>query len=35
MFTSAQPGRHLGLRIAFEQLPSDCQKLVLHDLKED
>lgn len=27
------PGRHLGKRIKFEQLPKDCQKLVLQDLE--
>lgn len=31
-FTSAKPGRHLGKRIKFEELPKDCQKLVLQDL---
>ena len=30
---SAMPGRHLGRRIAFEQLPADCQKLVKQDLE--
>lgn len=25
---TARPGRHLGRRIAFEELPDDCQKLV-------
>lgn len=28
---SAQCGRHLGLRIRFDQLPDDCQKLVRQD----
>jgi hypothetical protein len=28
----AMPGRHLGKRIKFEELPADCQKLVLQDL---
>ena len=32
MYGSAMPGRHLGKRIAFEQLPQDCQKLVEQDL---
>lgn len=32
MYGSALPGRHLGKRIAFEQLPQDCQKLVEQDL---
>jgi len=27
------PGRHNGKRIKFEDLPADCQKLVLNDLK--
>ena len=31
---SAMPGRHLGKLIEFKTLPSDCQKLVLRDLKE-
>ncbi len=30
-YTSAMPGRHLGKRIKFEELPVDCQKLVLQD----
>ena len=29
---AAMPGRHLGKRIAFRQLPKDCQKLVNNDL---
>lgn len=29
---AARPGRHLGKRIKFEELPVDCQKLVLQDL---
>lgn len=28
----AKPGRHLGKRIKFAQLPKDCQKLILQDL---
>lgn len=32
MYCSVTPGRHLGRRIAFEELPPDCQKLVLSDL---
>lgn len=32
LYCSAMPGRHLGRRIAFEQLPPDCQKAVLLDL---
>lgn len=34
-YTSATPGRHLGKRIKFEELPKDCQELVLSDLGED
>lgn len=29
---TAIPGGHLGRRIAFEELPEDCQKLVRRDL---
>jgi len=29
---TATPGRHLGKMIKFEQLPVDCQNLVLYDL---
>lgn len=32
MCCTAMPGRHLGRRIAFEELPADCQKLVRQDL---
>lgn len=32
--TSATPGRHLGKRIKLNELPKDCKKLVLQDLKE-
>jgi hypothetical protein len=28
-----KPGRHNGKKITFEELPEDCQKLVLQDLK--
>lgn len=28
----AMPGKHLGKRIKFEQLPINCQKLILQDL---
>lgn len=28
----AMPGRHLGKRIKFEDLPEDCQKVVKQDL---
>jgi hypothetical protein len=30
----ATPGRHLGRRIAFKDLPEDCQRLVTSDLSE-
>jgi hypothetical protein len=33
-FTSASPGRHLGKRIKFEELPEQCKKLILSDLEE-
>lgn len=33
MHCTAMPGRHLGKRIKFEQLPADCQKLILQDLE--
>jgi len=29
---TAMPGRHLGRRIDFEDLPPDCQKLVMQHL---
>jgi hypothetical protein len=29
---TAVPGKHLGRRISFEQLPTDCQKMILNDL---
>lgn len=32
-YVSATPGRHLGKRIEFSDLPIDCQKLVLQDLR--
>ena len=32
-WTSAIPGRHLGKRIAFEQLPKDCQQLIRRDME--
>ena len=32
MYIAAAPGRHLGKRITFEQLPTDCQKAVRQDL---
>ena len=28
----AHPGRHLGLRIRFEQLPTDCKRCLRRDL---
>jgi hypothetical protein len=28
----ARPGKHLGRRIKFEDLPQDCQRLVKQDL---
>lgn len=34
-YCMATPGRHLGKRIKFEQLPIDCRKLILQDLKSD
>lgn len=32
-WTTAQLGRHLGKLIKFNQLPSECQRLVLEDLE--
>lgn len=32
MHCTASPGRHLGKRIKFEQLPPDCQKAIMQDL---
>ncbi len=32
-YCTTMPGRHLGKRIKFEDLPKDCQKLVLQDLR--
>jgi len=29
---TAMPGKHLGKRIAFADLPEDCRKLVMQDL---
>jgi hypothetical protein len=29
---AAIPGKHLGKRIKFDELPEDCQKLVIRDL---
>lgn len=31
---SARPGRHLGVRVKFENLPDDCQKAVANHFKE-
>ncbi|MBX3018002.1 MAG: hypothetical protein KF767_08940 [Bdellovibrionaceae bacterium] len=31
----ASPGRHLGKRIKFEELPPDCQRLVLQDISTE
>lgn len=31
-YCTAAPGRHLGKRIRFEELPEKCQKLVRQDL---
>lgn len=33
MSCSAMPGRHLGKRILFQELPPDCQRLVRGDLE--
>lgn len=30
----AMPGKHLGKRISFKQLPIDCQQAVIKDLSE-
>lgn len=30
---TATPGRHLGKRIKFKELPKDCQRLILRDLE--
>jgi hypothetical protein len=32
-YCTAMPGRHLGKRIKFLDLPSDCQKLILQDIE--
>jgi len=32
MYGSAVPGKHLGKRIAFTELPPDCQAVVLQDI---
>ncbi len=33
-YCSAMPGRHLGKRIRFEDLPKPCQQVVMNDLKD-
>jgi len=33
--TVVTPGRHLGKRIKFEELPADCQKLILQDIGDE
>ena len=33
MSCSAVPGKHLGKRIKFEELPKECQKLIQEDMK--
>jgi hypothetical protein len=30
----AMPGKHLGKQIKFQELPKDCQKLILQDLQD-
>lgn len=32
---TAMRGRHLGKKIKFNQLPTDCQKLVMQDLNQE
>jgi hypothetical protein len=32
-WSSGNIGKHNGKKITFEELPEDCQKLVLQDLK--
>jgi hypothetical protein len=32
---TAMPGRHLGKRIKFQDLPEDCRRLVEQDLKPE
>ena len=32
MHCTAMPGQHLGKRIKFEDLPEDCQKVIIQDL---
>lgn len=34
-YCTAMPGKHLGKRISFNELPEDCQKLVLQDLTDE
>ena len=35
LYISGSLGRHNGRKILFEDLPADCQKLVISDLKAD
>lgn len=32
-YCTAMPGKHLGRRIRFDQLPVKCQKLIIQDLE--
>ncbi len=32
-YCTAMPGRHLGRRVEFHELPIDCQKLIIQDLE--
>ena len=34
MYTSAMPGKHLGRRIPFADLPADCRRIVEQDTAE-
>ncbi len=34
LWSSAMPGRHLGRRIKLEELPEDCQKVILADVAD-
>lgn len=33
--TSAMPGKHLGKRICFQDLPGECQRAVLQDFQDE
>lgn len=33
-YCTATPGRHLGKLVKFEDLPQDCQKLIMQDLAD-